>query len=385
MFEAIERKGTGCSKWDNLEAKFGVDGILPLWVADMDLAAPKVAQDAIIKRASHPVYAYSMYTDKFYQGIIDWYDSRFGWKIDREWIVPEHGVVISLNLSIEAFTNPNDGIIVQTPIYPPFLSSVENHGRRVLENRLVFKDGQTSIDFDDFEAKAKEAKLFLLCSPHNPSSRAWTREELEQMLTICHKHSVVVIADEIHSDLVFGSSHTPIGSLPQAKEITLTLHAPSKTFNIAGLNTSYLIIPNAKLREAYSTEHKKAGLDSGNPFGIVALEAVYDGGEEWLEALKVHLVKNSKYISSFIKEKIPEIIVYKHQATFLMWLDCRGLGLDDKELSEFFIHKAGLGLNAGISFGEAGSGFMRLNIGTSIDILEKAMNQLESAIKVVRK
>ena len=385
MIEFVNREGTGCSKWDSLEAKFGLDGILPLWVADMDLAAPKVAQDAIAKRAAHAVYGYSIYTDKFYQAIIDWYSSQFDWEIQREWIVPEHGVVISLNLSIQAFTSIGDGIIVQTPIYPPFLSSIQNHGREVLENRLIFKDGLVSIDFDDFEAKAKEAKLFLLCSPHNPSTRVWSRDELEKMISICHENSVVVIADEIHSDLVFGSAHTPIGKLSKARDITLTLHAPSKTFNIAGLNTSYLIIPNEKLREAYVKEHKKAGLDNGNPFGIVASEAVYNGGVEWLAELKTYLIKNSKFISSFIGEKIPEIIVYEHQATFLIWLDCRGLGLDDKELTEFFIHKAGLGLNAGISFGEAGSGFMRLNIGTSMSILEEAMNKLESAVKVIRK
>ena len=321
-----------------------------------------------------------MYGDRFYDGITKWYSDRFDWQIDREWVLPEHGVVVSLNLAIEAYSDVGDGIIVQTPIYPPFLTSVENHDRVVVENRLLFEDGKTRIDFDDLTQKAKNAKMLLLCSPHNPSSRAWSRDELERIVSICHEHGVTIISDEIHSDLVFDRVHTPIGSIEMARDITVTLHAPSKTFNIAGLNTSYLIIPDEKLRARYAKAHKNSGLDNGNPFGIVALEAVYGGADEWLEGLKEHIVQNATYIREFIGESIPQIVVYEHHATFLMWLDCRGLGLDDEELSSFFVHEAGLGLNAGISFGEAGSGFMRLNIGTSMDILQRAMSQLSSAV-----
>jgi len=385
IFDAVKRVDTGCSKWDGVEQKFGRDDILPLWVADMDIAAPQVAQNAILERAKHPVYAYTMYGDRFYDGITNWYESRFDWEIDREWVLPEHGVVVSLNQAIEAYTDVGDGIMVQTPIYPPFLSSVEHHDRVVLDNILLFSDGKTSIDFEDFAQKAKKAKLLLLCSPHNPSSRAWSRDELEQMVSICHENGVIIISDEIHSDLVFDSTHIPIGSLPLARDITITLHAPSKTFNIAGLNTSYLIIPNEKLRVEYNRAHDRSGLDNGNPFGIVALEAVYADGAEWLEELKEHIMTNARYIQEFISTNIPQIVVYEHQATFLMWLDCRGLGLDDAKLSEFFIQDARLGLNSGISFGEAGSGFMRLNIGTSMEILVEAMSQLEQAAKRLKK
>ncbi len=383
-FTTVDRAGTHCSKWDGLEEKFGRADILPLWVADMDLAAPQVVQDAMRKRLDHPVYGYALYTETFYQSIMTWYQQEFAWKIEKEWIIPEHGVVVSINLAIEALSEVGDGVLIQTPVYPPFFSSIQNNNRKVLENRLVFKEGRTTIDFEDFEAKAKEAKLFLLCSPHNPSTRAWNKEELEHMVEICHRHEVMIISDEIHSDLVFGASHIPTAALERAKEITLLLHAPSKTFNIAGLNTSYLVIPNPVLRQKYKTAHKQSGLDNGNLFGITALEAVYNDGKTWLEALKVHLILNREYVKGFIEAQIPEIIVYEHDATFLMWLDCRGLELEDEALAAFFIEKAGLGLNSGSSFGEAGSGFMRLNIGTGKEMLEEAMTKLVSAIKAKR-
>jgi len=379
-FESVERRGTGCSKWDGMVEKFGRDDLLPLWVADMDLAAPEVAQKAMQQRLSHPVYGYALYSEGFYQSIIDWYAQNFHWEIEREWIVPEHGVVVSINLAIDAFTREGEGVLVQTPIYPPFISSVEKNGREVIENRLRFEAGKTEIDFEDFERKAAQAKLFLLCSPHNPSTRAWRREELERMVEICHRHGVIIVSDEIHSDLVFGVEHLPTASLPQAKEQTLLLHAPSKTFNIAGLNTSFLVIPNPSLRHAYRRAHGRSGLDNGNVFGVAALEAVYREGQPWLTSLKAHLLENRQYIVSYLEQHIPEIIPFQHDATFLIWLDCRGLGLDDAALEQFFLSEARLGLNSGISFGEAGSGFMRLNIGTGRKILEEAMQRLRVAV-----
>jgi len=381
LFNTVGRAGTDCSKWDGLEEKFGVDDILPLWVADMDLEAPRAVQDAMAQRLRHPVYGYALYTKGFYQSIVKWYADTFDWQIEEAWIVPEHGVVVSINLAIEAFSKRGEGILVQTPIYPPFLSSVERHGRKLIESRLQFEAGKVSIDFEDFEAKAKEAKLFLLCSPHNPSTRAWGLDELEKMVEICYRHGVIIVSDEIHSDLVLRGKHLPTAALEEAQEITLVLHAPSKTFNIAGLNTSYLIIPNQALREAYWEAHQRAGLDNGNVFGVAALEAAYSHGGSWLEDLKVHLAANSLFVKNFIESRLPEIVLYQHDATFLMWLDCRGLGMDDKALSAFFVHEAKLGLNGGISFGEAGSGFMRLNIGTGREMLERAMLQLEAAVE----
>ena len=380
-FHAVKRAGTHCSKWDGREEKFGTADLLPLWVADMDIAAPEIAQKAMQERLNHPIYGYALNSDSYYESIVSWYKEQFSWEIERDWIVPEHGVVVSINIALDAFSNKGDGILIQTPIYPPFLSSVERNGRYVLENRLVFKEGKVTIDFADFEAKAREATLFLLCSPHNPTTRAWQPDELARMVEICHRHDVLIISDEIHSDLVFDHLHTPTAVLEKAKDITLILHAPSKTFNIAGLNTSYVIIPNSSLRQRYDAAHKRVGLDNGNPFGLVALEAVYHGGASWLEALKKHLRTNSTYIQTYIAEHIPEITVYAHEATFLMWLDCRGLGFTDEALQDFFIYEAKLGLNSGISFGEAGSGFMRLNIGTDLPMLEDAMHRLAMAIQ----
>jgi len=381
LFDNVDRKGTNCSKWDGILGKFGRDDILPLWVADSDLAIPSCIQEAVSTRASHPIYGYALYSDLFYDSIVSWYSKRFDWSISKDWIIGEHGVVVAINLAIKAFSDEDDGILIQTPIYPPFISSVRQNHRKILENRLIFKDGKTSIDFEDFEEKAKQAKIFLLCSPHNPSTRAWTSEELTRMANICHENNVIVVSDEIHSDLIFSSKHTPFASINSARENTIILHAPSKTFNIAGLNTSYTIIPNKDLRQIYVSEHQKAGLSNGNVFGVSALVSAYRDGEEWLEELLGYISNNSLYIQKYISDNIPEIKVYEHNATFLMWLDCSGLGFDDDALSDFFINNAKLGLNAGVSFGLAGSGFMRLNIGTSIQILEQAMQQLDDAVK----
>ena len=376
----VDREGSFCSKWDGRQSMFGTSDLLPLWVADMDFESPKSVQNALIKRAKHQVYAYTIYDDEFYDSIARWYRESIGWEIKPEWIVPEHGVVISINLAIKEYSKEGDGILVQTPIYPPFISSVKRNGRKLLDNKLVQKDGKVSIDFVDFEQKAKEAKLFLLCSPHNPTTKSWSVDELQMMLDICIKHNVIIISDEIHSDLVFEKKHTPIASLEGASGYVLTLHAPSKTFNIAGLNTSYAIIENDSLRRRYSQMHKRAGLDNGNLFGIVALKAAYNDDGKWIDALSIQIKQNYEYVKGFIDSKVSQITVYEHDATFLMWLDCRGLGMDDKELERFFIEDAKLGLNSGYSFGEAGSGFMRLNIGTSREILEVAMQRLYNAI-----
>lgn len=379
--EFVDRAGSDCSKWDGVVDKFGEEDVIPLWVADMDFAAPECVQSALIERARHPVYAYTLYSKEFFEAIVRWYGNWFGWEIRPEWIVPEHGVVVSLNISINEYSSEGDGIIVQTPIYPPFMNSIRQNKRKFLENRLIMRDGRVSIDFDDFESKAKEAKLFLLCSPHNPTGRSWSNSELQKLLDICIKHDVLVISDEIHSDLVFEKKHVPIGILSGARERVVTLHAPSKTFNIAGLNTSYAIIPSDKLRRRYIYGHDRAGLDNGNVFGITALKAAYNSDGVWLKSLKEQLKENCDYVKNFILSNIPVITLYEHDATFLLWLDCSGLNMNDDELSKFFINNAKLGLNSGYSFGEAGSGFMRLNIGTSKEILRQAMQKLYSAIE----
>ncbi|HHD79168.1 MAG TPA: putative C-S lyase [Epsilonproteobacteria bacterium] len=381
MFQSIDRQDTYTTKYDDAKKKFGTDDLLPLWVADMDLASPKCVQDAMQKRSKHPIYGYTVYPLRYYDAIQIWMQKRFDWQIEQEWIVPCYGVVHSLNFAISAYTNEGDGIIVQTPLYPPFVSSVKHKKRKVLDNTLVYENGTYHIDFEDFEVKAKEAKLFLLCSPHNPTSRAWDKEELQKMIEICLHHDVLIIADEIHADIVYEKVHHSIGCFEKMMHHCVVLNAPSKTFNIAGLNTSYAIIPNTTLRQKYIFEQDKSGITNGNPFGIEALMSAYEEGDMWLDALKVHLQENISYVKDFLETHHLPITVVPTEATFLMWLDCRSMGLSHEDLRNFFYYQAKLGLNDGMSFGEAGEGFMRLNVGTSKQVLEEAMQRLLKAYR----
>ena len=376
MFKKIDREGSYSVKYDLRIDKFDTEDVIPLWVADMDLASPKCITDRLTNRASHPIYGYTIYPDEYYQSIQHWMKSRFDWHIDRDWIVPCYGVVPSINFAISAYTSEGDSIIVQTPLYPPFVSSIRHKHRVVLDNVLIYKDGKYSIDFDDFAIKAKEAKMFMLCSPHNPTSRAWDEDELEKIIDICIAEDVIILSDEIHSDIVYKKLHHSIGSFEKIQDRCIILNAPSKTFNIAGLNTSYAIIPNRRKRKIYILEQDKSGITNGNPFGIEAIIGAYREGHIWLDNLKLHLQSNIDYVNkTLITNNIP-IKSLTTEATFLMWLDCRDMKLSQQEIVEFFVYKARLGLNDGKSFGEAGDGFMRLNIGTSKEILEEAMDRL---------
>ncbi len=380
-FEAQDRKGTYTTKLDDAIKKFGTDDLLPLWVADMDLASPVCVQNAMKKRAQHPLYGYTVYPERYYKAIKKWMEKRFDWNIKAKWIVPCYGVVPSMNFAIEAFTKKGDGILIQTPIYPPFASSVKHRKRKLLDNTLVYKNGKYEIDFEDFETKAKEAKLFLLCSPHNPTGRVWDKEELEKIIDICIAYDVLIISDEIHADIVYEKTYHSIGSFKKMQNRCVILNAPSKTFNVAGLNTSYAIIPDAKLRRRYTVEQNRSGITNGNPFGIEALMAAYEEGSEWLDALKMYLWANIEYVNAFIKNHKLPIKTVKTEATFLVWFDCSKMGFTHEELVNFFVHEAKLGLNDGKSFGNAGEGFMRLNVGTSKEVLEEAMQRLLAATK----
>ena len=380
-FEAIERKGTYTTKLDDAIKKFGTDDLFPLWVADMDLASPACVQNAMKKRADHPLYGYTVYPERYYKAIKKWMEKRFDWSIKAKWIVPCYGVVPSMNFAIEAYTKKGDGILIQSPIYPPFASSVKHRKRKLLDNTLVYKNGKYEIDFEDFETKAKEARLFLLCSPHNPTGRVWDKEELEKIIDICIAYDLLIISDEIHADIVYEKTHHSIGSFAKMQNRCIILNAPSKTFNIAGLNTSYAIIPDDKLRRRYTVEQNRSGITNGNPFGIEALMAAYEKGSEWLDALKVHLWSNIEYVNVFIKKHKLPIRTVKTEATFLLWFDCRKMGMTHEELVDFFVYEAKLGLNDGMSFGKTGEGFMRLNVGTSKEVLEEAMQRLLTAYK----
>lgn len=380
-FEMIDRRGTYTTKLEDTIKKFGTDDLLALWVADMDLASPPCVQNAMKKRAKHPLYGYTVYPKRYYTTIRRWMKKRLGWEIKTNWIVPCYGVVPSMNFAIDAYTKKGDGILIQTPLYPPFASSVKHKKRKLLDNALVYKNGKYEIDFEDFEAKAKEAKLFLLCSPHNPTGRVWDKEELEKMIDICMAYDLLIISDEIHADIVYEKTHHTIGSFEKIQNRSIILNAPSKTFNVAGLNTSYAIIPDDKLRRRYRAEQDRSGITNGNPFGIEALMVAYEEGAEWLDALKMHLRDNIEYVNAFIKNHQLPIKAVATEATFLVWLDCSKMGLTHEELVHFFVHEAKLGLNDGKSFGEAGEGFMRLNIGTSKEMIEEAMHRISAAYK----
>ncbi len=380
-FESINRSETYTTKYDDTVKKFGTDDLLPLWVADMDLASPVCVQKALKKRAEHPVYGYTVYPPKYYDVIQTWMKERFDWKIKKEWIVPCYGVVPSMNFAIEAYTKKGDGIIIQTPIYPPFAASVKHRKRKLLDNTLVYKNGKYKIDFKDLEKKAKEAKLFLLCSPHNPTGRAWSSAELEKIIEICISNDVLIVSDEIHADIVYEKTHHSIGSFKKMQKHCVILNAPSKTFNIAGLNTSYAIIPDERVRRRYMLEQNRSGITNGTPFGIEALMSAYKEGAVWLDALKLHLAENIVYVNSFIKRHHLPFRSVRTEATFLIWIDCREMGLDHKDLVKFFVYDAKLGLNDGLSFGACGDGFMRLNVGTSREILKIAMNRILNAYK----
>jgi len=378
----IQRDKTYSVKYDECHAKFGTDDLLPLWVADMDLPSPNCVINALKKRAAHPIYGYTIYPDRFFEAISRWMTRHHGWNIKTSHIVPVPGIVPTLNFLITALSKPGDGILIQPPVYHPFFRLGKSHGRTLLENPLRYHNGRYVIDFDDFRAKAKAAKLFILCSPHNPVGRVWKREELQTIAQICLEESCLIISDEVHADIVYTPNHhIPIASLaPEIANITVTLNAPSKTFNIAGLNTAYAIIHNDSIRRRLETELHRYDLTFGNLFGIEALMAAYEEGEVWLAELLSYLQCNINYVSTFLEQEIPIIHPLRPEATYLMWLDCRAMGMDDTALEKFFIEKAKLGLNTGISFGKEGSGFMRLNVGCPRPILEEAMRRLKAAI-----
>jgi len=383
-FNAVDRRGTYTTKLDDAVKKFGTDDLMPLWVADMDLASPACVQSAMRKRAEHPVYGYTVYPQRYYKAIQEWMKKRFKWEIKEEWIVPCYGVVPSMNFAIEAYSERGEGVVIQSPIYPPFAASVKRRKRTLHDNTLVYKNGRYEIDFEDFEAKIKVSRIFLLCSPHNPTGRVWNEEELDKMIDICLAHNVVIVSDEIHADIVYEKTHHILGSIEKVRDHCVILNAPSKTFNVAGLNTSYAIIPDDRLRRRFHVKQDQSGLTNGNPFGIEALMSAYEEGDVWLDALKKYLADNILFIKDFIvKHELPMTAI-PAEATFLVWLDCRKMGLSHEDLIDFFIHHAKLGLNDGKSFGKTGEGFMRLNIGTSREVLEEAMQKVLKAYKEMK-
>ena len=377
--KVISREGTYSEKYEAREEKFGRADVIPLWVADMDLPTAPAIQKALLERMEHPIYGYTAYHEGYFGAIAGWMQKRHGWEVSAREIVPVASIVTSLTLAVEVFSNKGDGVIIQPPIYPPFYSAVKRQKRKVLENTLLYKEGHYEIDFEDFAAKAIEAKLFLFCSPHNPTGRVWKRWELEKIARICRENGVLIISDEVHADLVHeGCAHTPIAALDEAAPVTVTLNAPSKTFNVAGIVTAYAIVQNDTLRRRFSEIFSRYYLSEPSLISQTATIAAYTESDLWLEELKRYLSENLAYLHEGFAQ-MPKIKPLEMESTFLLWLDCRDLGMDDDALQRWFVDEAGLGLNPGISFGKGGAGFMRLNYAVPRAVLEKAMAQLKRA------
>lgn len=383
---SVNRLGTNSVKWDYLDNVFGNGEVLPMWIADMDFEAPQSITDAVVKRAQHRIYGYTERGDSFYTAIADWMKKRHGWQISNEWIEVCPGVIPALCLSILTFTEPGDKVLLQPPVFPPFFSSIENNGRIVVNNQLKQENGKYVMDYDDLEAKLSSGvKAMLLCNPHNPVGRVWNREELRKVGELCNKYNVIIISDEIHSDLVYsGCTHIPAASVSEQLSVrTVTCVAPSKTFNIAGLFIGAVIISDKTLRDKFNHTLNRVGIEMSNLFSSTALESAYTNGHEWLNQLLTYLEGNIDFLVDYFNKRIPRIKVSKPQGTFLAWLDCRELGMKQKDLVDFFISKARVGLNDGTSFGAGGEGFMRINIACPRSLLEEALKRIEQAVNSI--
>ncbi|GFZ83281.1 cystathionine beta-lyase PatB [Compostibacillus humi] len=382
--EVISRKNTRSVKWDMAGKVFQSEDVLPMWVADMDFQAPKEVNEALIKRAEHGIYGYTVIDDDVKNSVVNWLSDRHQWTIQPEWLTFSPGVVSSLHMAIEAFTEPGDKILIQTPVYTPFYTVIKAHGREMVKNPLIEKDQYFTIDFDDFEEKLKTGvKAFILCSPHNPVGRVWKKEELEEIARLCLKYDVMIFSDEIHADLVFpGEKHTPIASLSdEVLENTITCMAPSKTFNLAGLEASYVIAADAEKRKKLKNQFLKSGYNGLlNTMANTALEAAYTYGKPWLEELMQLLESHKNYVTEQLEEET-NLKVTRSEGTYLLWLNCTGLGLSGKELKQFMIEKARVGLNAGLDYGDEGEQYMRMNIACPRATLEEGVNRIIDAVK----
>lgn len=380
--EVIDRSRNRSSKYDERIKKFGREDVIPLWVADMDFKTAAPVIDALKAKAEEGIWGYTSRPDSYFGAFRSWQLRRNGWEIKREMMSWSLGVVPALSSLVKLFSEPGDGILIQTPVYSEFYDVTEAWGRRVLENKLVERDGRWAIDFGDFEAKARESKMFLLCSPHNPLGIVWTREELTKMADICMANHVLMVSDEIHSDLIFhGKKHIPTATLSQ--EIAgnvISCISGTKTFNLAGLQASTTIFPNLEMKERFDKFWMAMDIHRNNAFSSVAMEVAFNEGEEWLEQLLAYLSGNFDFIRDYCGRYIPRIKPSMPDATYLVWLDCRELGMDNEELRRFMIEDAGLGLNEGYTFGRSLSGFMRLNAACPRSVLEKALDQLKKAV-----
>lgn len=382
--EIIDRKGTSCVKYDGLKNAYqGKENLIPLWVADMDFATPDFIVEALKKRCEHPVFGYTFDDDEYYESIQTWLDYKYHWKTEREWISYIPGIVKGIGLAVQCFTQPGDKVIIQPPVYHPFRLVPTRMGREVVYNPLKFEDGVYKMDFEQLESLIdKDCKMLILSNPHNPGGVVWEKEALVKLAQICSAHGILVISDEIHAEMTYPQfRHHPFATVSEeAAACSVTFMAPSKTFNIAGIVSSYALVPDSRIREKFYSFLEAGELNAGTIFAFTATKAAYTYGAEWLQQMRSYVIENVNFVDEYLKKNIPQIKVYRPQASFLVWLDCRELKLTQPELVQLFEDKAGLALNDGTMFGKEGEGFMRLNIGCPRSILNQALESLKKAI-----
>jgi len=385
----IDRSNTDSLKYDFATRRGMPEDILPLWVADMDFATPDEVTEALVERCRHGIFGYSEGREAYFEALHNWYESRYGWKVKREWLVKTPGVVYAINQAIQAYSLVGEGVIIQEPVYYPFRESVEANKRHLLVNELIYKDGAYVIDFEDFERKIIEGhvKLFILCSPHNPVGRVWSEKELITLGNICLKHDVLVVADEIHSDFVYpGHEHLVFANIKEEfEQITITCTSPSKTFNLAALQLSNVFIANRGLRKLFREAMTRSGYSQPNIMGLISCSAAYSHGQQWLQELKLYLKGNLDYFKATLSKYVPEAIVVEPEGTYLVWVDLSQVpvfvGMTPKAMDQFMVKKANLWLDGGSMFGTGGAGFQRFNIACPRATLEKATQQLINAIE----
>ncbi|MDR2515212.1 MAG: pyridoxal phosphate-dependent aminotransferase [Christensenellaceae bacterium] len=378
------RKGTASLKYDFHERRGKPKDALPLWVADMDFPAPPAVLQALRARVGHGIFGYTQPGPEYFLTLKRWFSGRFGWEVEEDWLVRTPGVVFALSMAVRAFTKPGEAVLIQEPVYYPFSSVVHKNGRKLVVNQLAFDGERYSIDFDDFEGKiaAEGVKLFILCNPHNPVGRVWREEELLRLGEICKQHGVLVVADEIHQDFVYeGHRHLVFAALrPEFSSFSLTCTAPTKSFNLAGLQISNIFIPNGELRQAFAREIDATGYDEPSLMGVLACMAAYEQGGPWLDELKAYLKGNLEFLRAFLT-KMPQTRLIEPEGSYLVWLDFRATGMEGEKLDRFVLEEAGLWLDAGEMFGKGGEGFQRVNIACPRALLQEALERLEAALR----
>ncbi|MDE6663885.1 MAG: pyridoxal phosphate-dependent aminotransferase [Lachnospiraceae bacterium] len=381
----VDRKNTNCLKYDFAVERGMPEDVLPLWVADMDFKTSSYVQDALNRQIEHGIFGYSESKDEYFEAVSGWMKRHHDWDVSKDWLVKTPGVVFALAMAVQAFTDPGDKVLIQLPVYYPFSGVIKGNGRVIVSNTLVYgEDNRYHIDFDDFEKKIvdENIKLFFLCSPHNPVGRVWTKEELIRLGDICYKYHVIVVSDEIHADFVFNGGHQVFAGLKKEyEEITITCTAPSKTFNLAGLQVSNVFIANPRLRKAFCKQIDIAGYSQLNVMGLVACEAAYRHGDEWYEAMLTYVKSNIDFTRKYVEENLPGVTMAEHEGTYLVWLDFRDTGLDVERLEHMIVHEAKLWLDSGKIFGDSGKGFQRINVACPRVVLEEALSRIKNCLK----